>query len=71
MSYSGDGGAWDVTNRGFCHKLGILVPEWAREKRNPKTALRHIAFAYTNLRKHDRRQNCFTYTHRTKQKKNF
>lgn len=37
-------GGWDVTNRGFCHKLGILAPEWAREKRNPKDRLWRQSF---------------------------
>lgn len=26
------GGDWDITNRGFCHKLEILVPEWQERK---------------------------------------
>lgn len=37
-------GGWDVTNRGFCHKLRILAPEWAREKRNPKDCLPRQSF---------------------------
>lgn len=37
-------GGWDVTNRGFCHKLGILAPEWAREKRNSKNCLLRQSF---------------------------
>lgn len=42
MNYSG--GGWDVTNRGFCHKLGILAPGWARKKRNPKDRLSRQSF---------------------------
>lgn len=65
-------GGWDVTNRGFCHKLRFLAAEWQERKETQKTAFGDKAFAYVSPRKRDSRQNGFPNTHthtQTKQNK--
>lgn len=60
-------GGWDVTNRGFCHKLGILAPEWAREKRNPKDRLWRQSFCLCKPQKTGQEAELlFKHTHTQK-----
>ena len=61
MNYSGGAGMSQtedsVTNWGF------WLQDRQERKETQKTAFRDKAFAYVNLRKRDRRQNCFPNTH--------